>query len=291
MKNEDRKKITLTTLLGMKRDGKKVAWITAYDYPFARIADRAGVDMILIGDSLGMTVLGHATTLPVTMDDMIRHSSAVVRATKYAFLIGDMPFMSYQPSNRDAIINAGRFIAEAGCDAVKCEGGRRVAERVRAMTDAGILVMGHLGLTPQNMAQLGGFRVQGKTKDSYVSLLEDALALQDAGAFAILLEGMPAETAESIKKHLSIPLYGIGAGDKLDGQLLIIHDMLGMFDQFMPKFAKRYCEAGQLIEEAIAKYCEEVRGGEFPKKEHFYEIKPEELSKIKKHSRKNSKSR
>lgn len=277
---ENRKKVTVLTLRKMKAEGKKVAYITSYDYPLALLADRAGIDMILVGDSLGMTTLGYKTTLPVTMEDMVRHSAAVTRAAKHAFVIGDMPYMSYQPSDRDAVINAGRFISEASCDAVKCEGGRRVASRVRAMTDAGILVQGHLGLTPQNMGQLGGYRVQGKTKESYEILLEDALALEQAGVFSILLEAMPSKTAEQIKKHLKIPVYGIGAGDKTDGQLVIIHDMIGLFEEFKPKFVRRYCEVGQLIESAIHKYVEDVKIGKFPAKEHFYEIPEEELKKI-----------
>lgn len=278
---EARKKINVLTLRKMKQEGKKVVYITAYDYPLSLLADRAGIDMILVGDSLGMTTLGFKTTLPVTMEDMVRHASAVTRAAKFAFVIGDMPYMSYQPSDRDAVLNASRFIAQAGCDAVKCEGGRRIASRVKAMTDAGILVQGHLGLTPQNMGQLGGYRVQGKTKESYELLLEDALALQEAGAFSILLEAMPSETAEKIKKHLDIPIYGIGAGDRMDGQLVIIHDAIGLFEEFKPKFVKRYCEVGQLIEQSLRQYVSDVRTGAFPTKEHFYEMPKEELQKIK----------
>lgn len=277
----ERKKITVLTLRKMKEENRKATYITSYDYPFAFIADRVGLDMILVGDSLGMTTLGYKTTLPVTMEDMIRHASAVRRAVKYAFVIGDMPYMSYQPSDRDAIINASRFISEAGCDAVKCEGGRRVASRVKAMVDAGILVQGHIGLTPQNMAQLGGYKVQGRTKEGYEELLKDALALQEAGAFSILLEAMPSETAEKIKKRLKIPVYGIGAGDKVDGQLVIIHDLVGLFEEFKPKFVKRYCEAGKMIENALLQYCREVRSGTFPSKEHFYELSKEEAKKRK----------
>lgn len=284
---EERKKTTVLTLRKMKDEEKKVAYVTAYDFPLARLADRAGMDMILVGDSLGMTTLGYKTTLPVTMEDMIRHTSAVVRGVKSAFVIGDMPYMSYQPSDRDAIINAGRFISETGCDAIKCEGGRRVASRIRAMVDAGILVQGHLGLTPQNMGQLGGYRVQGKTRESYENLLADALALQEAGAFSILLEAMPAEVAEKIHDRLSIPVYGIGAGDKVDGQLVIMHDMIGLFEEFTPKFVKRYCHAGNLIEEALQQYCADVKNRKFPTKEHFYEM-PKELQE---HLTKRKKSR
>lgn len=275
-----RKKVTLLTLKKLRDEKKKAVYLTAYDYPLALLADRAGVDIILVGDSLGMTTLGFTDTLKVTMDDMVRHASAVTRAVKSAFVIGDMPFMSYQPSDKDAILNAGRLISEAGCDAVKCEGGKRIAQRVRAMVDAGILVQGHIGLTPQNAAQMGGYRVQGKTRKSYQSLLEDALALEEAGAFSILLEAMPPEVALKIKKKLTIPSYGIGAGDKVDGQLVIIHDMIGLFEQFKPKFVKRYIETGKLIEKAIEEYCRDVRVGKFPSKEHFYEMPKEELKKI-----------
>lgn len=277
---DQRKKTTLLTLKKLKDAQKKAVYLTAYDYPIALLADRAGVDMLLVGDSLGMTTLGFRDTLKVTMDDMIRHASAVTRAANYAFIIGDMPFMSYQTSDRDAIINAGRLIGEAGCDAVKCEGGVRIVSRVKAMVDAGILVQGHLGLTPQNAAQMGGYRVQGKTKESYQQLLQDALTLEEAGVFSILLEGMPSQVAEKIKNRLSIPVYGIGAGNKVDGQLLIVHDLIGLFEQFTPKFVKRYAETGKIIEDAISKYCTDVRTEKFPTKKYFYEISKEELKKL-----------
>ena len=268
---ESRKKVNIVTLRTMKERGQKAVYLTAYDYPFARLADRAGVDMILVGDSLAMTTLGHKTTLPVTMDEMISHAKAVTRAVQYAFVIGDMPFLSYQASDRDAVLNAGRFVAEAGCDAIKLEGGRRVAQRVKAIVDAGIVVQGHLGLTPQNLAQFGGYRIQGRTQKGFEELLEDALALQAAGASSILLEAMPPATAAAIRDRLAIPIYGIGAGDKVDGQLVIIHDILGLFEQFTPKFIKRYLEGGQIICDALRRYCAEVRSGEFPGPEHFYE--------------------
>ncbi len=276
---KQRKKISLLHLNKMKVDGEKVVFLTAYDYPLASLADQAGVDMILVGDSLGMTVLGHKTTLPVTMNDMISHCQAVNRAVNHAYIVGDMPYMSYQPSDRDAIINAGRFMSEAGCDAVKCEGGKRIESRVKAMVDAGITVMGHLGLTPQNMSQLGGFKVQGKTFESYKILLEDAIALEEAGASFLLLEAMPPEVATKICDQLSIPVYGIGAGSELDGQLVIMHDIIGLFDQFKPKFVKQYCNAGKLIKEAITDYCHDVRHKLFPQPEHFYKAKDAELGK------------
>lgn len=280
--SEQPKKVTLYNLNRLKAEGKKAVYITSYDYPFAALADRAGTDMILVGDSLAMAVLGYPTTIPVTMDEMISHAKAVTRAVKRAFVIGDMPFMSYQPSDRDGVLNAGRFIQEGGCEAVKLEGGRRVASRVRAMVDAGIVVQGHLGLTPQNLAQLGGYRVQGRTLEAYQVLLEDALALQEAGCWSLLLEAMPAVTAGKIREKLSIPVYGIGAGDQVDGQLVIIHDILGLFEQFIPKFVKRYCDAGAIIGEALANYAREVRSGAFPEPQNIYDISPEEEERIRK---------
>ncbi len=278
--SSERKKNNLFLLKEMKKNGDKVAFITAYDYPLASLVDQAGVDIVLVGDSLGMTVLGHKTTLPVTMSDMISHSQAVSRAVNYAYIIGDMPFMSYQPSDRDAVINAGRFIAEADCDAVKCEGGRRIVSRVKAMVDAGITVMGHLGLTPQNMGQLGGFRIQGKTLEGYKALVADAIALEQAGISFLLLEAMPSEVSGEIRKHLSIPVYGIGAGNQLDGQLVIIHDIIGLFDQFKPKFVEQYCDVSSIIKKAVESYCHDVRMGLFPQEKHFYKAKVEELNKI-----------
>lgn len=250
---------------------------TAYDYPQARIADGAGVDAILVGDSVGMTTLGHKTTIPVTMDDMIRHSEAVARGAKDAFLIGDMPYMSYQVSNEEAVYNAGRFVV-AGMDCVKVEGA--MTDRIRAIADAGIMVMSHLGLTPHTRAKLGGYRVQGKTAKQAEIILQQALDLQNAGCSFLLLEGMPRESAEMIAKELAIPVYGIGAGDKVDGQLVIFHDLMGLFWEFKSKFVKRYCEAGQIMQEALKEYAAEVRSGQFPAEENFYAIKEEELEKL-----------
>jgi 3-methyl-2-oxobutanoate hydroxymethyltransferase len=264
-------KVNIRKLQIMKNEGQRAVYITAYDYPFALYAERAGVDIILVGDSVGMTTYGHTTTLPVTMDEMISHAKAVTRAAKRPFVIGDMPYMSYQPSDRDAVINAGRFIAEAGCDGVKLEGGKRMASRVRAIVDSGIVVQGHIGLTPQSTAQFGGYRVQGKTRAESEVLVEDALALQEAGASSILVEATPPETGAMIRDKLSIPIYGIGAGDRVDGQLVIIHDILGLFEQFRPKFIKRYLEGGDLISDAVKRYAEDVRTGKFPGPEQFYE--------------------
>lgn len=274
--SEKRKKVTLHTLKMMKRRGRKAVFLTAYDYPTALFAEAAGVDMILVGDSVGNTTLGYDSTIPVTMDDMIRHTQAVTRATKSTYVIGDMPFMSYQPSDEIAIKNAGRFISETNCDAVKCEGGKRMAPRVKAMVDSGIVVMGHLGLTPQSLAQLGGYRIQGRTNKQIESLKEDIIALEYAGAHFILLELMPNKAGKELHDAVSIPVYGIGVGPHVDGQLVIVHDMLGMQDPKIlkkPKFVKRYAEVGKIITEAMAQYAKEVRDGTFPSEENFYEGK------------------
>ncbi|HLA15049.1 MAG TPA: 3-methyl-2-oxobutanoate hydroxymethyltransferase [Gemmatimonadaceae bacterium] len=265
------RKITTTTLRAYKQRGQKAVFVTAYDYPTAIFAQRAGVDMILIGDSAGMTMMGLPNTLGVGMDEMIVFVKSVCRAAQHAFIVGDLPFLSYQPSDETAVLNAGRFIA-AGCDAVKCEGGRRVAQRVRAMADAGICVMGHLGLTPQSLAQLGGYRVQGKSVAAVERLVEDALALQDAGAFSILLEAMPSEAAAHVRERVEIPVYGIGAGPLVDGQLVISHDILGNFvGDITPRFVKRYAQIGTEIERAFRDYAEHVRTSAFPGPEHCYQ--------------------
>ena len=234
------RKVTLTTLSALRERGELAVFLTAYDYPTAVFADRAGVDMLLVGDSAAMTVLGHTSTTSITMDEMLVFTRAVCRGAKRAFVVGDLPFLSYQVSDELAIQNAGAFIA-AGCDAVKCEGGSRIARRVRAMTDAGIAVMGHIGLTPQSLGQLGGYRVQGKTLAAVQQLADDAHALQDAGAFAILLEAVPAEAAAFIRESVDVLVYGIGAGPHVDGQLVISHDLLGNFvGDIRPRFVRRY---------------------------------------------------
>ena len=277
MAADNRSKVTVLKLRRQKRQGTKTVLTTAYDYPQARISDGAGVDCILVGDSLGMTTLGYKTTIPVTMDDMIRHSQAVSKGAKNAFLIGDMPYMSYQVSNEEAVYNAGRFV-RAGMDCVKVEGA--MTERIKAIADAGIMVMSHLGLTPHTRAKLGGYRVQGKTAKQAEIILNQALSLQDAGFSFLLLEGMPRESAQIIANKLDIPVYGIGAGDKVDGQLVIFHDLMGLFWEFKSKFVKRYCEAGQIMQNALKTYAEEVRSGNFPAEENFYAIKEEELEKL-----------
>ena len=277
MPADSKTKKTILTLNQNKQKGIKTVLVTAYDYPQARIADNAGVDCILVGDSLGMTTLGHKTTIPVTMDDMIRSCEAVSRGNENALLIGDMPYMSYQPSNQVAIENAGRFIV-AGCDMVKVEGA--MVDRVKAIASSGIMVMSHLGLTPHTRAKLGGYKVQGKTAAQAEIVLNQALALQEAGCSALLLEAMPKEPARMIAQALDIPVYGIGAGDDVDGQLVIFHDLMGLFWEFKSKFVKRYCEAGQIMTQALTDYANEVRNKQFPAPENFYEIKEEELEKL-----------
>jgi 3-methyl-2-oxobutanoate hydroxymethyltransferase len=263
--------------LRMKKDGTKLTWITAYDYPIAHFAEAVGMDMLLVGDSLGMVVYGLDGTIAVTMEECIIHCKAVRRGAPSTFVVGDMPFMSYQASVYDAISNAGRFLKEAGMDAIKLEGGRRVIDRIRGITDAGILVIGHIGLTPQSSGQLGGFKAQGRTAASAEELIQDALAIQEAGAFALLLEAVPPELGGAIAKLLSIPVYGIGAGPLTDGQLLINGDMLGYFDAFTPKFVKKYANLAQVITDALGTYVKDVHAGTFPGPEHSYSVLEKEL--------------
>ena len=274
----ERIRVSIKTLENKKRRKEQAVIVTAYTYPEALLVDKAGVDVVLVGDSLGMTTLGYKTTIAVTMDDMIAHCRGVWRANKSAFQIGDMPFMSYQPSDEVAIRNAGRFLQEGGCDAVKVEGA--MVSRIKAIADAGIVIMSHLGLTPQTRAMLGGYTVQGKTKEATQRILEDALRLQDAGCRFLLLEAMPKESAGYIAEKLTIPVYGVGAGDRVDGQLVILHDLIGMFFEFKSKFVKRYCEAGKMIEEALKDYAYEVRTRRFPTPENFYEINEGELERL-----------
>ena len=274
------RKVTVATLSALKARQERAVFVTAYDYPTATFADRAGVDMILVGDSAAMTMLGLPSTLQISLDEMLVFIRAVTRAAKHAFVVGDLPFLSYQPSDETAIRGAGAFIA-AGCDAVKCEGGSRVARRVRAMVDAGIAVMGHLGLTPQSLGQLGGYRVQGKSLAAAEQLLRDAEALERAGAFAVLLEAVPAETAAFVRERVDLLVYGIGAGPEVDGQLVISHDLLGNFvGEIAPKFVKRYADVGANVERAFAEYARDVRAGVFPAPEHCYQIDASEEALI-----------
>ena len=277
----ERKKITPVDIQAMKNEGKKISMLTAYDYPMALLEDRAGIEIILVGDSLGMTVLGYENTIPVTMDEMIHHTKAVTRGAKYPLVIGDMPFMSYNTSEKKAIFNAGRFMKEGGADAVKLEGGASVKDIVRAIVRAGIPVMGHIGLTPQTISMLGGFKVQGKDAQAAQKIIDDALLLEDTGAFSVLLEAIPAPIAKRITKRLKVPTIGIGAGVHCDGQVLVVHDMLGFFDRFTPKFAKRYINLSELMLKAFESYREEVLKGEFPTDQHSFHIDKKELSKIK----------
>jgi 3-methyl-2-oxobutanoate hydroxymethyltransferase len=277
----ERKKITPVDIQGMKKQGKKMTMLTAYDYPMALLEDRAGIDIILVGDSLAMTVLGHENTLPVTMDEMIHHTKAVVRGAKHCLIVGDMPFMSYNTSEREAILNAGRLMKEAGADAVKLEGGASVKDIVRAIVKGGIPVMGHIGLTPQTISMLGGFKVQGKDAQAAQNIIDDALSLEDAGAFSVVLEAVPAPIAKMVTERLTIPTIGIGAGVHCDGQVLVVHDMLGLFDRFTPKFAKRYVNLSEQILKAFEAYRDEVLQGTFPTDQHSFHIDEKELSKIK----------
>jgi len=276
----EREKITIPDILEKKRQGKKITMLTAYDYPTALLVDRAGIDMILVGDSLGMVVLGYETTVPVTMDEMIHHTKAVTRGTRFALVVGDMPFMSYNTSQMEAIINAGRFIKEAGADAVKLEGGISVETVVQAIVTAGIPVMGHIGLTPQTISQLGGFKVQGKTGEAAKKIIDDAKALENAGAFSIVLEAIPAEIAGRITQSVGIPTIGIGAGIACDGQVLVYQDMIGLFDRFVPKFVKQYSRVGETMFDSFKQFKEEVEGGIFPGEEHSFGIEAKELEKI-----------
>ncbi|MCK4392701.1 3-methyl-2-oxobutanoate hydroxymethyltransferase [Candidatus Bipolaricaulota bacterium] len=278
---EKRRKVTILDLYAMKERGEKISWLTAYDYPTAQFAEAASMDMILVGDSLGMCVYGYEGTVPVTMDQCIVHSEAVRRAAPTAFVIGDMPFMSYQASDEGAVLNAGRFLKEAGVDAIKLEGGVRVISRIRAILDAGIVVCGHIGLTPQSSGQLGGHKAQGRTVESARLLIEDALAIEEAGAQLLLLEAVPPEVARFITGKLSIPVLSIGAGPDCDGQLLIVSDMIGQFQAFTPKFVKKYANVAEVITNAMKEYIKDVKAGAFPADEHCYHMLKGEDEKFK----------
>lgn len=263
-------KITIQDFLKKKTEGKKITMLTAYDYPFAQIVDEAGIDAILVGDSLGMVVQGLENTLPVTMDEMIYHTRIVSRAVKNALVIGDMPFMSYQAGIKDAVRNAGRFLKEAGAAAVKLEGGAEVAEQIMAMTRSDIPVMAHIGLTPQSIHRMGGYKVQGKTEEAAKRLIEEAHMVEEAGAFSLLLEAIPRGLAEMITSELSIPTIGIGAGPSCDGQVLVLHDVIGMFERFVPKFVKRYANLKEEALRAISEYKDDVEKGAFPSEEQSF---------------------
>lgn len=266
---DPRKKVTTTGILARKH-GEKITSVTAYDYSTARLVDTAGVDVILVGDSLGMVVLGYPDTTRVTLDDMVHHTRAVTRARPKALVVADLPFLTSGVSVRDTLRNAGRLIREAGAEAVKLEGGVRVREEIRALVDCQIPVMGHVGLTPQSIHSFGGFKVQGRTREAADRVLRDAVAVQEGGAFSIVLEGIPSDLGERITRELDIPTIGIGAGPGCDGQVLVIHDMLHLFLDFTPKFAKVYADVGTSTRDALVRFCGEVRDGRFPAKEHCY---------------------
>ena len=273
-------KKTVQTFLDAKKEGHKIAELTAYDYSMARLIDGAGMDAVLVGDSLGMVMLGYADTLAVTMEDMIHHTRAVSRGISEAMLITDMPFLSYQTSVYDAVVNAGRLVKEGGAHAVKLEGGADFAEHIRAITRASIPVQGHLGLTPQSVHAFGGFKVQGKSEAAARKLIEDAKAVEAAGAFSIVLECVPAKLAGIISREIGIPTIGIGAGRECDGQVLVYQDMLGMFSDFTPKFVKKFTDLGPVMQQAFADYIREVREGTFPGDEHSFTISDDVLKKL-----------
>lgn len=273
-----RRKTTILDLQSKKRQGEPITMLTAYDYSGGLLVDQAGIDLILVGDSLGMVMLGLESTVPVTMAEMLHHCRAVARGARFPFLVGDMPFMSYEADPREAVHNAGRFLKEGMMDGVKLEGGAHVAGTVAAITRAGIPVMGHIGLTPQSASKLGGFRVQGKTAASARQLLADALALQEAGAFSIVLEAVPAPVAAVVSERLAVPTIGIGAGPGCDGQVLVYHDLLGLFDRFTPRFVRQYANLKEIIGSALAQFHDDVLTRRFPAEEHTYEMDEAELA-------------
>mgnify|MGYP000132642993 CR=1 FL=1 len=274
------RKKTIYDLYQMKERGEKAAWITAYDAPTAAYAEAAGMDMLLVGDSLGMCVCGLSGTVPVTMEQCLHHTRAVRTGAPNTFVIGDMPFLSYQVSVEEAVLNAGRFLKEAGADAIKLEGGKRVARQIRAIADAGIVVFGHIGLTPQSSGQLGGFKAQGRTVEAARLVIEDALAVQEAGAHALLVEAVSPEVTAIIHRRLRIPVYGIGAGPHTDGQLLIVSDLLGVFEAFTPRFVKKHASLGEEMKRAFIAYRDEVKSGVFPGPEHVYPMLEGEAEKL-----------
>jgi 3-methyl-2-oxobutanoate hydroxymethyltransferase len=276
----ERRKVTLGTLFAKMNDGEPLTMLTCYDYPTAYFMEQAGVDILLVGDSLGMTILGYDSTLPVTMDLMIAHAQAVRRGSPNAWLIGDMPYMSYQPSIETAIRNAGRFMAEAMCDAIKLEGGVEVADRAAAIAKMGIPVMGHLGLTPQSASALGGFRVQGRSAAQAKKIVDDARALEEAGVFSILLEMVPNRVCQLITERASVPIISLGSGPHAHGQLLIFHDMFGLYPKFTPRMARVYGNAGQVILDGVKQYVEDVTTRDFPQQENWFTMKDEAYDEL-----------
>lgn len=275
-------KVTVKDVQKAKDEGRKLVMVTAYDYPFGLLADQAGVDIVLVGDSLGMVVMGLDGTVEVTMDHMIHHTRAVIRGCKGPLVVGDMPFMSYNTSIREAIINAGRLMKEGGCDVIKLEGGVDFAPTVEAIVKAGIPVMGHIGLTPQTASALGGFKMQGRDSAAAKQIIADARALESAGAFSMILEAVPAPLGKLVAEAVSVPVIGIGAGVDVDGQVLVTHDMLGLFDKFVPKFVKQYCQIRTTIKDAMSAYKKDVQEGAFPGPEHSFKMPEETLEQLKK---------
>ena len=275
-----RQKVTLPALIEMKRLSQPITMITAYDYPSACVVEEAGVDVVLVGDSAAMTVLGYDSTVPITMDEMVMLASAARRGLKTPFLVGDMPFGSYQSSDERAVENATRFIKEAGCDAVKVEGAGTTLSRVKTIVESGIPVMGHVGLTPQSATALGGYKAQGRTAEKALAIAEDALALQEAGCFSIVFEAVPAAVSDEIVPLIDVPVIGIGAGSSTDGQVLVFHDLLGIYDGHSPRFAKQYSKVREAMIEGVEDYVKDVRSGGFPQPEHCYSIDPEELGEF-----------
>lgn len=273
-------KNTTVTFKQAKKEKTKLTMLTAYDYSFAKLMDNAGINAILVGDSLGMVCLGYEDTLPVTMEDMIHHTAAVARGAKNALVVSDMPFMSYQASVYDAVVNAGRLIKEGHAQAVKLEGGFEVTEQIKAIVKASIPVMGHIGLTPQSVNAFGGFKVQGKSEEAAQRLLDEARAVEQAGAFAIVLESVPEKLAARISQEVSIPTIGIGAGAGCDGQVLVYQDMLGLFTDFTPKFVKQFANVGEVVKDAIGAYIKEVQEGTFPASEHTFKMDDDVLEKL-----------
>ena len=273
-------KNTVSTLLSQKQNGDKITMLTSYDYSTAKLIDEAGVNTILVGDSLGTVILGYEDTLPVTMEDMIHHTRAVTRGAKNALVIADMPFMSYQTSVCDAVKNAGRLIKEGGAQAVKLEGGAAVKEQIKAIVNASIPVVGHIGLTPQSINAFGGFKVQGKSEESARKIMEDAKIIEEAGAFMLVMECVPERLAKIITESVNIPTIGIGAGKYCDGQVLVYQDMLGMFTDFVPKFVKKYADVGEIMKNAFSEYIKEVKSGAFPAEEHTFKIDDDVINKL-----------
>ncbi len=273
-------KKTILNFKTMKQKGEKITYLTAYDFLIAQLCEKAGFDMLLVGDSAGMVVHGYSGTVPMTMDQMIQHSEDVRRGAPNTFIVGDMPFLSYQLSVENAIANAGRFYKEASVDCIKLEGGLRVTDKVRGIVDAGMNVMGHIGLTPQSSGQVGGFKAQGRTADTALEVIEDALAIEKAGAFALLVEAVPPEVGKIITETLSIPVLGIGAGMHTDGQVLIVGDMLGLFEAFTPRFVKKYANLSEVIEKAFREYIDDVQTNKFPEEKHCYRMVEGELDKL-----------